>query len=392
MPQEKSQNNKKMSLFGGLIYEGLDGAMRKFMELSRDQQVEVVESLIDTEKQIIQDIVNKTHSIHGEMLRELLMALVSEWLEELEELGKIAKDHPVKAFFRSLTLMFRMPYEIMDKFFVIIFTFLRNLFEPTKPPTFQDAVNNAEKFLTLVGDLNIITTILDSIGRIEVFGTKLPLDTVGRLMSNVAWSFGLGWLTWIVMGPILRASIADPYEQEMTRRLRPKQWSRSEVEDLYEREMVDKEYLRNALIDLGYSDDKIELLLDLIDKKIIESEARSYATYVESNYVDGYATEDDLVNAYALGNYTKQEIAFKLWKAQQRLINKLNDLRVKEIERAFKEGYISEDEARARLSEFIKTPEMIERLVSLWKQYRRPEEEVEAVSYTHLTLPTTPYV
>ena len=368
---------KKVSLLGGLIGEGLKIGFETFIKATKDEQAEIFKKQHKAIKETLDKIQRQSSSLRSVTFRKRFQMIINEFNDEMSIIEEEFKEDPVHAYFRLLMVPVFLLYELSSFIWGEFFNFLRARFEPEGPVSFDEAIHNAEEFLTLAGDFNVLATIFDILGDIQILGTKLPGRAIARFITNVSWTFGIGWLTWVVMGPVLRWSIADPYDREMRRRLRPRDWTRSELEDLYEREMVDREYLAKNFADMGYSDDKIELLLDLIDRKLIESEAKKYAGEVEDNYVYGYADEQDLFHALSFSNLTKDEIMFLIWRAQQRLINRLNDLRVKEIEKAYKADRISKEEAASRLSEFIKKPEMVERLLALWEQSKKPKEEIE---------------
>ena len=367
----------RVSLLGGLIGEGLEIGVDVFLRATKDEQKAAVQKFAGSLKGMITDIQTKTHSIRNKTLRERVQEVLNEISREIDSIMKEFSEDPVEAAFRLLFLPIWLLFELSSIIWGEFFDFLRGLFEPEKPVTYQEAIRNAERFLTLAGDFNVLATIFNLIGDFKIMGTKLPGKAIGRFITNISWTFGIGWLTWVVMGPVLRWSIAAPYEAEMRRRLRPRDFTKAEAEDLYEFGLKRLEEIKDYYVNMGYSDDKIEALLHILKKKIIREEARRYATDVANNYVEGYASREDLYNALSFAYYTDEEVLFRLYEEEQRRTNKLYDLRKKEVERAFKMGKIDEDEALSRLSEFIKDPEHRERLIALWKQYLKPEEEVE---------------
>ena len=372
-----AKKNRKMSLLGGLLAEGLEAGFKVFMNLTKDEQKDVVKQVVASHRKMLNDIMMRSHSVQSTVLKEMITGFVNEMEEHLQWVYDLADESPIHAFFSAFLAPIVFGYELANSLFAFIFSGLREMFEPKEPVTFEKAIENAEKFFTIVGDLNVLAALFDTIGKTEIFGIKLGLDSVGRLVTNISWTFGLGWLTWVAMGPVFRWSIADPYEREMRKRLRPRDFTKSEIEDLYEWGLKKLEELHDYYVELGYSDDKIQQLLEILRKRIFSSEVRKYITTLETNYADGYVSDQELAEALSLGYWTDDERKFLFWRAKQRRINKINDLRVKEIERAFLERRIDEDEATSRLTEFIKDPSFVEALIAYWKQRLKPEEEVE---------------
>jgi len=375
---------KRMSLLGGLIKEGLEEGLKVFSDLSHDEQVKFVTKIFDGLKESITQLQGeKLQFLRDETANEVLAFFDSakEYIERNKD--KIQEGELLALLLIAILigfLMFATTYTVVGG----LFGFLRRLFEPKKPVTFEEAINNATEFFTIVADLNFVSAVCDIIGDFEILGTKIPGKAISRLVTNISWTFGLGWLTWVAMGPVLRWSIAEPYNAEMTRRLRPRNFTKSEIEDLYEWGLKKLEELHDYYVELGYSDDKIQQLLEILRKRIFSSEVRKYITTLETNYADGYVSDQELAEALSLGYWTDDERKFLFWRAKQRRINKINDLRVKEIERAFLERRIDEDEATSRLTEFIKDPSFVEALIAYWKQRLKPEEEVEPLERLQL--------
>ena len=246
------------------------------------------------------------------------------------------------------------------------------MFYPTGPVTAEEARLNAIEFFTIAGDFNALATIFDILGDIQILGTKLPGRAIGNFIRNISWTFGLGWMTWVVMSPILRAVIADPMQVEINKITRPRGWSETDVRELYEYGIDKLEEHIEHLAELGYSDDKIEKLLEITRKRVLRDEARRFVTDVK-----GYLSDDELMKAIEMAYWTEDERQFRYWEERTRRETKIIDLRIDEIERAFKTGEIDENEARARLSEYIVEPRLIEAYIALWKQYRQPEELID---------------
>jgi len=366
-----------MSLLGGLIFEGMSETLSAFQQLTKDEQVNVVENFGNELKVKIQRVNETKEEIKTDKMRENISLVLDELNQEIEDALKDAKKNPVKAFLVLLSVPIRLIFKMDEIFWASLYGWLLNMFYPKGPVSAEQARLNAIEFFTLVGDLNLIASIFDIIGDIQILGTKLPGRAIARLITNISWTFGLGWMTWVVMSPVLRASIAEPFEVELNRITRPARFTTTQIRELYEYGIDNIDEYEEELKDAGYSDDKIQKLKDLMKRMVWREEIRRWITDMAAAYVKGYLTDDELMKAIEMGYYTNEERQFRFWEEKTRRETKIIDLRIDEIERAFKTGKIDENEARARLSEFIVEPRLIEAYIALWKQYQKPEELVD---------------
>ena len=378
--------NKKMSLLGGLIFEGMSETLKTFQQLSRDEQVNAVNKTGNDLKSRLAQIQMQTEQIKNNHIRQNMSLVISDFVDEIDKTLDSAGKDPLGAFTHLILLPVEFVFRVSELIWGAIYGWLQNMFFPSGPVSYKEAQANAMEFFTLVGDLNVLATIFDLVGDIEILGTKLPGKALGRFVSNISWTFGLGWMTWVVMSPILRASISDPIQTEMNKITRSRNWTSTEIRELYEYGIDKLEEHVEHLAELGYSDDKIEKLIDMMKRIVLKSEARSWVTYMIQSYVKGYITDDELMKAITMAYWTNEEQNFKFWQGKVRKETEIIDLRVDEIEKAFKSGKIDENEARARLSEFIVDPRMVEAYIALWKQYRKPEELVDPLETANYKL------
>jgi len=380
------QDNKKMSLLGGLIFEGMNETIKAFQSLSRDAQIDTVNKTAEDMKGKLTQIQTTTEQIRSAHIRENLSLIVNDLRRELDNIIDQAPKDPLGSFVHLLFLPMSLIFRGTELIWGSLYGWLLNMFYPTGPVSYEEARMNAIEFFTLTGDFNAIATIFDILGDIQVLGTKLPGRAVGNFIRNISWTFGLGWMTWVVMSPVLRVSIAEPMEAEMRRITRPKAWTETDIRELYEFGIDKLEDHIEHLAEQGYSDDKIEKLLEISRKRVLREEARRFVTDMAAAYVKGYITDDELMKAIELAYWTEDERQFRYWEERTRRESEIIDLRIDEIERAFKTEKIDENEARARLSEFIVEPRMVEAYIALWKQYRKPEELVDPLEEATLRL------
>jgi len=371
------QEKKRMSLLGGLIYEGLDEALKTFYSMSKEEQTRVVQNSANDMMKKVNEINEIKEQIKTDYVRENISLALNDFAQELQKIIEEAEGSPIKALTKLIFMPSSLMFRINEIMWAALYGYLMDLFYPTGPVSADQAKINAIRFFTLAGDLNIVASIFDIIGDIQILGTKLPGRAIGNMIRNISWTFGLGWMTWVVMSPVLRAAIAEPLETEIRYITRPQGWSETDIRELYEYGIDKLEEHIQHLAELGYSDDKIEKLIDLMKKRVWRDEIRRWITDMANAYVKGYITDDELMKAIEMGYYTNEERQFRYWEERTRRETKIIDLRIDEIERAFKTGKIDENEARARLSEYIVEPRLIEAYIALWKQYRKPEELVD---------------
>ena len=378
--------NKRMSLLGGLIFEGMEATLKSFQQLSRDAQIDTVNKTAEDIDAKLTQIQTVTEQIKNSHIRENISLIISDLKNELGRIVKEAPKDPLGSFVHLIFLPMEFIFRGTELIWGALYGWLLNMFYPRGPVTAEEAKLNAIEFFTIAGDFNALATIFDILGDIQILGTKLPGRAIGNFIRNISWTFGLGWMTWVVMSPILRAVIADPMQVEINKITRPRGWSETDVRELYEYGIDKLEDHIEHLAELGYSDDKIEKLLEIARKRVLREEARRFVTDMATAYVKGYITDDELMRAIELAYWTEDERQFRYWEERTRRETEIMDLRVDEIERAFKTGKIDENEARARLSEFIVEPRMVEAYIALWKQYRKPEELVDPLEEATLRL------
>ncbi|RLI81679.1 MAG: hypothetical protein DRP01_10665, partial [Archaeoglobales archaeon] len=423
-----SEQRKRVPLIAGLVHEGLKLTLDEFMRLTRDEQVRIVQQFAEGFRSVANNLRYHGHSMQTRILRDAIIELSNVVEEAIEHVLRVVHENPLLGFVLLVFLPQYISLYLANDVFNIIFDLLLKWFEPKGETSYEEAMDRAKIFVTVVGDLNTLGAIFDTLGKTRILGSKLGLDAMGRLVTNISWTFGLGWLTWIVMGPIFRYGIAQPITRELRKRVRDRDLTLSQIQELLRRGIEGLERFRERCVELGYKDRDIDKLIELsyrlltltdlrrlyehgkityeqfvgelsalgyhpdkleekLESELLSvrgSELRSYVSEVEDLFVAGYRSEDELVKAYDFAGYEPLVKQLRLYRAQHRKEDRINDLRVKEVEYAFREGKISEEEAIARLSEFIKDPQYIEALIALWKQRMKPEVLIDPLERARL--------
>jgi len=128
----------------------------------------------------------------------------------------------------------------------------------------QAGIQAAQRYLSVNMQFQMNAWFLHLIGDTFSFGM---FKSMKDLPNAISWSYGLGWLSWLVMGVPFQISITDPMRRHYNERLRPSQYTRKQVIDLYQAGRIASEEARLLLAREGFSNDKIENLFYLEQEK-----------------------------------------------------------------------------------------------------------------------------
>jgi len=254
---------------------------------------------------------------------------------------------------------------------------------------FQKGLDTAERFLGVNLQFQLNAWLLHLIGDIVTLG---KLKSLKDLPNAISWSYGIGWLSWLILGEPFRITTADPLRRGLNEIYQPELLSPSEAIKAWFAGLLDTHELMKELKQHGYNDKRIETLVNLAEKEFTDADLktlyqegcitekdiehelairgygpwrRHYLTQLITKertlklrdklldramdlYVLGKITEEQLRNYLDLANYNPQE--------QKLVIDLLNLEKAKkatptdsEIKKAFQKGYISYAEAKSML-------------------------------------------
>jgi hypothetical protein len=288
-------------------------------------------------------------------------------------------------------------------------------------PIEEIAKRNLKEFIDIQNDFNALATFFDAIGRTSALGQWLGFSALAKTVTNVTWALGIGWLSWVAMGPGMRATIADPLEKYYNKLLRQKELPRETALALWKKKLIDDEELKERLALLGYPDRDIELLkkneqdffteaqiIDMLEVGMItESEAKAllerigwrepelsqrlklvshtakaklrdrYVNKLEDAYADGLARFEDVMNARQLNLDTVSLDDLRNFIMRHELEINLAKLKIKTLQERFLDGTIDEDTLRAQLASVVVVPEVLEAMVENLKARKEPRVRVE---------------
>jgi len=128
----------------------------------------------------------------------------------------------------------------------------------------EAGIRGAQRYLGVNMQFQMNAWFLHLLGDTLSFGM---FKSMKDLPNAISWSYGLGWLSWLVMGVPFQVQITDPMRRYYNERLRPSQYTRKQVIDLYQAGRIASGEARLLLAREGFSNDKIENLFYLEQEK-----------------------------------------------------------------------------------------------------------------------------
>ncbi|MEM0106531.1 MAG: hypothetical protein QXX81_08390 [Zestosphaera sp.] len=216
-----------------------------------------------------------------------------------------------------------------------IYEMMVSYFQPKKGMTYQDAKQNIEAFVTLLGDLNLVSAIFDIIGDVHLVGSKLPGTAISRFLRNISWTYGLGWLSWLGLSPLFQHAITMPMDKYYKETLQDNEPTREMISNAYEQGLITREEAKREFNKLGYDDRYAEWLLKNAEKKLT-------LTQVVNLWKKGRITREEAAARLRTLGYTERDIDLLL-------IAEEKSLSESQVRSLFKRGVITKEEALRRL-------------------------------------------
>lgn len=409
----------RMKLGEYLIYKGIESGGKALGEAVRKATDEEVRAAIDR-LQVLVDILDKAGSdVKYDRLKQQLWSTSHDMRSLLQQ----AKEAETKGEIDTLVNAFAGIFNVLRPFLTfaweIMYDTLMRLIGPEENMTYEKAHEKIINFMTINGDLNILSAALYMIGDIEIFGCKLPGKGLAKMIETISWTFGLGWLTWVAVGPSLQTAMADPLNRYYKRLTRTGSPTRADWEDMWRKKLIDDNELLEVYRDQGYPEDVLDKLLksnrkypsesalktlyargklneddvkrwlekvgyrdetlDVAwDSFVADEEKNWFNKYIDElikDYVEGYINDADLRNDLAYQGIPSHVIDWIIYVAKRRADRELKDNYVKAEVTNFREKKISIDELQSRLTSWIKRAEVIQAIIDYEQSRLKPEEE-----------------
>lgn len=213
----------------------------------------------------------------------------------------------------------------------------------------EDGLGAANRFFGVNLTFQMQAWLLHMLGDTFSFGMWKGMKD---LPNAISWSFGIGWLSWLVMGTPFRMTIADPLERLYNRIYRPFRFSIAKLADAYWRGLISTSYFTAQMQELGIPDNLYDVMVEMERTKI--SNAEVYRLYrmgkltweqlVDHQHAQGHSPEDSLLLATEM---TRREVGGLLEDVAKTAMKHYKDRRMSDSElRGFlREGGWTDEEA-----------------------------------------------
>ena len=163
----------------------------------------------------------------------------------------------------------------------------------------------------------------------------------------------------------------DYYWEELSQRLP----GRIDARWMYEWGQINKEELKVLLRAYGLHVDWLDKVADAYIKNQLRDEINRVRTRLVSMFAKGYLSESELKDELKKLGYREEVINWTIEEAKARQKEEELDEKVKIILTGFKQGHLTEDEARTQLKELKISDEVIERKIKLVLMSKKIEEK-----------------
>lgn len=174
----------------------------------------------------------------------------------------------------------------------------------------EDGLNAAERFFGVNLEFQMKAWLLHLLGDTFSFGMWKAMKD---LPNAISWSFGIGWLSWLVMGTPFRMGIADPLEILYNRMYRPYRLSIAKLADAFWRGLISQPQFYSGMKDFGVLDPQMPIIMEMERTKITDAQAyklyrmgkMGFGDLVDHQRAQGHSPEESSVLAAEM---TRREV------------------------------------------------------------------------------------
>ena len=198
-------------------------------------------------------------------------------------------------------------------------------------------VRAAARFSGLAINFGTATGIIATLGGLVPFA---HVDEIREIGEEVARNLGLGRLQRLALAPLVQILLAEPYKWFINEVARPTQFSLGEVVNPFAGSVMPAELIWRDLARAGYSDDKIQAVLELHRKKLSDAD-------ISTLFRGGFWTADQAQDELKRLGYDQVGAATKLESDLYSYLHTYREeLRAAAVQ-AYTEGHIDRSELEA---------------------------------------------
>jgi hypothetical protein len=210
------------------------------------------------------------------------------------------------------------------------------LIMPTPEQAETEPMAGAERFMSANLQFQMSGWLLHLLGDAMSFGMFKSLKD---LPNAISWSYGIGWLSWMVMGPVFRAGITAPMEKKFAEYYRQAPLSNAQIVDAFYSGRKSAEETYRELAQSGLKDEDIETYINLARKRLPQA-------VMEYLVRKGFRDKGALLQYYKDQSYTQEDaeamVEQLLTSKKRELISKIAD----RMEELYKAGIVSPSELK----------------------------------------------
>jgi len=212
-------------------------------------------------------------------------------------------------------------------------------YAPVKILNPSDGLLGAERFLGVNLQFQLQAWMLHFIGDTVSMGSMKSLKD---LPNAISWSYGIGWLSWLVMGTPFQITIADPLRKLLNMLYRPTTLTTAQAIDAWKSGYIDDETFYGIMREAGYPDNLIPTLVN-------QGTQRFSMSLLHDSYLTGRTDWNTVARELQRSGFDEMRIGYlkTIWELERH-----DDLLKKwasECIDSFEKGFIKVDELRKAL-------------------------------------------
>jgi len=237
----------------------------------------------------------------------------------------------------------------MDAFSKTIMQRLLHTIITRTPADMESGLDAASRFMSVNLQFQMGSWLLHLLGDVVSFGMFKSLKD---LPNAISWSFGIGWLSWLVMGTPFQESIVTPLRWKYKSELRTSRFTPKEATQLRKQGLIDDEEWNKLLEIAGWKEEDKKKVWDLYEKSYLY-------TIIRDAWLNGWMSEEQAAEELTREGYSKERAKsiLSFWKSdkyrdlQEKILDKYVDL--------YKEDVVKEEDINVLLKQLY--PDPIER-------------------------------